>query len=178
MAWTQPVTWTTSSGPSAAQLNAQLRDNLLSLRNNNDWLVHCSKSAGQSITTAQTAITFNVHDYIVGTTAIHSTASGSKFMAPVAGYYRLIGTAVWNQTSGYRQLSCRLNGATDSPDTLNVMWEGAAGFPREQFGSINQPMTTADYLEIFGKVYNNTSGTIISGATGTRFGWYLLGAST
>lgn len=177
MAWSTPPAWATTSGISANSLNTYLRDDLLSLRNNNDWLVKASKSANQSIgATARTPITYNVHDILVGTTALHSTASGTKFMAPVPGYYRLLGTMVWASASGWVTAAYNKNGGTSFCDINSDMAE----FPheRELFLADTIAMTTADYLEVIGRVDRNTSGTIISGAVATRVTWQLIGAAS
>lgn len=177
MGWNTPPDWATTSGISANSLNTYMRDNLLSLRNNNDWLVKASKSANQSIgATARTPITFNVQNILVGSTAIHSTASGTKFMAPVPGYYRLLGTMVWASASGWVTAAYSKNGGTSYYDVNSDMSE----FPheRELFMADTIAMTTADYIEVIGYLERNTSGTIISGATASRVTWQLIGAAT
>lgn len=177
MAWSTPPSWATTSGISVGSLNTFMRDNLLSLRNNNDWLIQATKSANQSIgATVYTAITYNVHQITIGTTALHSTASGSKWMAPVAGYYRLIGTQVWASASGWLTASYRLNGSTLNYDMNSDMSENVIN--REIFFADTIAMTTADYLEVMGRVERNTSGTIISGSTATRATWHLIGAAS
>lgn len=177
MAWSTPPAWATTSGISLGSLNTHLRDNMLSLRNNNDWLVKASKAANQSVpTTTYTAVTYTVHDITVGTTALHSTASGTKFMAPEPGYYRLLGTHVYASSSGWVDAAYRLNATGLIFDMSADMSENAT--PRELFFCDTIAMTTADYLEVLAYIERNTSGTVLSGATASRVTWQLIGAAT
>lgn len=179
MAWSKPVTWATTSGPSANVLNQQLKTNLLSLRNNLDWMVRCSKSANQTIGTSNTytPITFNQHDWTVGTTATHGTASGSKFHAPEPGWWRLMGTLIYASASGHRAVGYQLNGAGT---VLTMAQEHVATNinPRELFFSEIVPMTTADYLELCGLFSANTSAQVLGGTSNTRMTWQMVGGAT
>lgn len=180
MSWASPVTWTTgASGVVATALNQQLRDNLKSLRNGHDILVQCSLAANQSLAASNTdtGIGFTVHDSIVGTTALHSTASGAKFNAPSAGWYGLTGSVILNTASGTRAISYRLNG-TGVVHRTGYEYLGGAASPRQFSIDETVQMTTADYLEVTALFLQGTSATIIGGATGTRMAWHLLGAST
>ena len=178
MGWVTPPDWATTSGISLGSLNTYLRDNMLSLRNNNDWLVKCSKTANQSVpATAYTPISFNVHDILVGTTALHSTASGTKFHAPVAGQYRLLGTEVFVSSSGWVGAAYRLNGVSPDFDISADMAETPE--LREILFVDTITMTTADYLEVLAWVERASSGTINGGAPlDTRVTWQLIGAAT
>lgn len=177
MTWTRPPNWATTSGISLDSFNTYLRDNLRSLRNNNDRLVKCSMASTQSIgTTVYEAIDYRRHDILVGSDALHSTASGTKFQAPEPGYYRMLGTMVYASSSGWTGVAHRLNGTGVIYDVTADMAENAD--PRELFFCDTLMMTTADYVEIMGYVERNTSGTIASGSTASRVTWHLIGAAT
>lgn len=177
MAWQTPPTWATTSGISANSLNTYLRDNLQSLRNNNDWLVKCTVTGNQSVpTTTYTNIDFTRHDILVGTTALHSTASGAKFNAPVPGKYRLLGTEVMVSASGWIGVAYELNGDGNAIDINADMSETAE--LRELFFVDVVNMTTADVLRLQAWIERNTSGTINAGIEETRVTWTLIGAAT
>lgn len=179
MAWSKPVTWATSSGPSAAVLNQELKTNQASLRNNLDWLVRASKSGNQTIGTSNTytAITFNQHDFNVGTTQTHATASGSKFLAPEPGWWRLMGTLIYASASGYRAAAYQLNGA-GTVWTLNQEHVATNTNPRELFFSEIVQMASTDYLELLGYFSANTSAQVIGGTSNTRMTWQMIGGAT
>lgn len=180
MVWSTPRDWATGEQVTVPLLNQELRDNLLSIRNNNDWMVRCTKSANQSLgTTGYTAIPWNVHDFIVGTTALHSTASGEKFMAPVAGWYGLRGSIIYGSASGYRGIAYAFNttGAGTRYD-MAVSFRGGSAVPPEIYFNDEVQMTTADYLCLQGYFQNNTSAQVVGGASQSHVAWWLIGAST
>lgn len=178
MSWNTPPDWATTSGISLDSMNKYLRDNLRSLRNNNDWLVKASLVAPQSINSelVYTPVAYHRQDILVGTTALHSTALAARFKAPEPGQYRMLGTMVYASASGWAAVAYGLNGVDPIYDVTADMSENAD--PRELFFCDVVMMTTADYLQIMGYVERNTSGTLASGSTNTRVTWSLIGAAT
>lgn len=102
MAWTAPSTWTNVM-LTAAQLNQQLRDNLLTLRQGNQQLVKLYLDSDASITNSLDTILSwsNPPSFQVGT--IWSAANPTRLTAPVTGYYLIIPNIEWlSNSSGVR----------------------------------------------------------------------------
>lgn len=176
MAWTTPKTWATGENVSIGSLNTYLRDNLLALRNNNNWAVRCSLAGSTALLSGSTVVNWTVHDFLTGTTALHSTASGTKLMAPEAGYYSLIVNAIFTSgASGSRTVGYRFNGAGARYD-LNAVTYSPAVSPYGLTGADLVQMTTADYLTI--EVNLTVAATLAGGPTNSRCFWSMVGASS
>ena len=180
MSWKTPTNWATGTPLTPALLNLEIRDEVLSARNGFDRAVGVSRAANFSLAASgHTVVPWTVTDWIVGSTAIFTTASGSKLVACEAGWWRVMGTMVLNSVSGAMGCGYYRGGATNAVYELNQNHVGAAGTAREFFGS-DILMTTAssDYIELTGMFRTGTSATVIGGATGSRFTWSMLGGST
>jgi len=122
MTWNAPQTWVTSQIVTAADLNRDIRDNMLHLGGMKRNATLFSALAGSSeilpnwgcrayntanITIADitwTNLTFNTESWDSGT--IHDTGSNTQnFTAPVAGKYLVIASVYWvGNAAGIRQI--------------------------------------------------------------------------
>ena len=115
-----PRTWSLADGnPTHTQINAEVRDPLLTLRNLNDCAAKVHRtSASQSISNnTRTAVSWQASSSTAGATPPWVVGSPTRFTAPVAGRYRIICNAKWaNNNSGRRGVGWRLNGGGTNYD--------------------------------------------------------------
>lgn len=105
MAFTAPSTWVSGATLTAAQLNQQLRDNLLSLRNANDQYVKLYLDNNPSIpNSTDTKISWTSIAFQVGT--IWSAGNPTRLVAPVTGKYAVAINLEWrNNGTGLRSMN-------------------------------------------------------------------------
>ena len=168
--FTTPTTWADGNVPTAAHLNAQLRDNVLHLATP----VGCQavRNANQSIATATwVPVTFTSSENW-DTDSIHSTVTNpSRFTVPAGqgGHYLLICSVVFaNNTGGtIRLLKVTKNGAVLVPDPGGyIASDGPRGGaqPTTIVGSREVELAAGDYVEF--EVYQDTGGALnVSNAT-------------
>ena len=184
MTWTPGKNWTTGEVVNVWKLETYLTGNLLSLRNLNDHAckVHAASSPPFDISAqnADTPVPFRIVDWQVGT-GVFSTANPTKFLAPIAGWYEVIPTAVWDFSSGgTRTLGYRLNGQAPYYD-LHTGQTNNNSFRITNCGLDIVRMTTADFLEVVVKQNSADDGLdLITGETPdqTRCSWRLIGAAS
>lgn len=152
MVWTAPRTWVTSEVVTAAQLNTHLRDNLLWAAFHHGCRAY--KSAAQTVPSGNTdVVTFSTESY--DTDTFHSTSSlTSRFVAPVAGYYRVKFVADVDADAAQHNRftpSLRLNAAGSSVGGTLLEAHAFTGHTNIQNGLIEWTgsLAVADYVEAF-----------------------------
>ena len=108
MAYTTPRTWVSGEYPTAAQFNANMRDNVSFLANAPTCRV--SNNASQSPATATlTVLTFNTERW--DNAAMHDTSTNThRITAPTAGVYIVTGSVQFaSNATGFRGLFVYLN---------------------------------------------------------------------
>jgi hypothetical protein len=165
MAWTAPSTWT-SATLTAAQLNTQLRDNMLYLSTDKPiWYV--SNSVAQSTATAtQTAITYdteaidnaNLHSTTTNTSRITFATTG-KYLAGVQFNFA-------SNATGYRQASFYYNGVATG---AQVMQLPVTGVVTSIVLTTILSVTASSYLETFAL---QTSGGALT-VTASFWGYFV-----
>lgn len=105
MPFTAPSTWVSGAVLTAAQLNQQVRDNLLSLRNANDQYVKLFLSGNPSIPNSiDTKISWTDIAFQVGT--IWSALNPTRLVAPVTGKYAVAINIEWRSNgTGLRSVN-------------------------------------------------------------------------
>lgn len=181
MAWTPPPIFATTSGITPGTLNTYVRDNLKSIRNNNDAIVQVYLAANFGLAASGfTPINWTAHDVWAGTTAIHATSSGQRLYATETGRWRLCGSVMYNAASGYSEIGYRVNATASG--TLNILaaqFYGAA-IPRTLSFSDTIALASGEFVSL--SVYANAGASahviVGGGATGSRVAWEFVGAST
>lgn len=144
MAYTTPRTWVAGEYPTAAQLNANVRDNVSFLANPPACRVY--HNANQTTTTAvHLSLALNSERY--DTASMHSTVTNnSRITIPVAGLYLVTGHLEWaaGNTTGVRQAELFLNGLTF------IAMQSAAGVAQiiQMTVSTVYKFAAADYVEL------------------------------
>lgn len=117
MAWTAPSTWVAGAILTAAQLNTQLRDNMLS-----GGPAFCKVTRAAALSLADSAfVAVNFDTEAVDTNAMF-TATSNKITIKTAGYYQVNGHFSYNANgTGQRYLAAVLNATfTGSGDTAVI----------------------------------------------------------
>lgn len=106
MPWTSPITFASGAILTGAQLNQQLRDNLLTLRNANEQYVKLYLNNNPSIpNSANTKVSWTNVDIQIGT--IWSAVNPTRLTAPVTGKYAVAINIEW-RNNGIGLRSCNL----------------------------------------------------------------------
>lgn len=111
MAYSTPITWTAGSYPTAAQFNANIRDNVSFLANPPACRVY--HNAAQALTTAvEASLAFNSERF--DTNTMHDTVTNnSRITFTTAGLYVVtLNVTFASNATGNRVTTIRLNGAT------------------------------------------------------------------
>ena len=184
MAWTPGKAWTTGEVLTVWKAQTHWSDAMRSARNLWDHACHVSAAstppfdiAGSNI---YSPIPWRQVDWQIGT-GVFSTANPTKFLAPVAGWYELVPTLVWDFSSGgTRTLGYRLNDASPHYDQHALQTNNNSFQLVNNAADIVQ-MTTADFLEVLAKQNSAEDGVKIvmdSNANNTRCSWRLIGAAS
>lgn len=156
MAWNSPVTWVDDTTPGAADLNAQVRDNLLYLYERTGRGARVYNNANITLSNgAVTALTFNSERF--DTDSFHSTSvNPSRLTIPVTGLY-LCGLHEQFATNGtgVRAVAIRLNGTTNIGVVEQVP---AAAASTDLSLTTLYSFTAGDYIEAIG--YQNSGGSL------------------
>lgn len=162
MAWTTPKTWTTGEVLTAANMNAQVRDNLAYAAGTDRPHARVNNSGSLSISNSTTTVlTFDSERVDVG--AMHSTSVNTgRLTIPsgAGGFWMVGGNVVWaTNTTGRRELYIRSGGATLVAGDIR---SASGDFPA---ASINQLcfLSAGDYVELV--VSQNSGGALNVTAT-------------
>lgn len=179
--WTTPTTYQLGQGLTAAGLNTYLRDNVGTLRGMNGYAIKVTMAANLSIANASAAgPPWAVSQFSVGSGMWSSAVSASEITAPVTGWWSVFGRTRWAlNTSGQR----RIDLFAFDPVTNTTMLYFYDGTDAVTATGAAQSFSDVLYLSSGSKLrmraYQESGGALnlISGATGSAFGCYLLGAT-
>lgn len=167
MAYTTPRTWVAGEYPTAAQLNAHLRDNISFLANPPS--VRAIRSAGMNIlTSTDTPVQWNAEDWD-WTTPMHDLVTNTtRFIAPVAGKYRFTFQTDWDRNVTNERVAYVVkNNAGAAPVALgNIRLaagvESNGSADKEMVISGTLSMAVNDYVEAY--VFQDSGATRVFGA--------------
>lgn len=148
MAYTTPRTWVAGEHPTAAQFNANIRDNVSFLANPPACRVY--RATSQSITNnSLTVVTFDTERY--DTDSMHSTSSlTSRITINTAGIYVVSAHIVWQADTDYtrRLFDLLLNGATIIARKSDE--SAAHGIANDEGWNLSTQykLAAADYVEV------------------------------
>jgi hypothetical protein len=154
VAYSAPRTWVAGEHPTAAQMNANVRDNVAFLANPPACRVY--HNANQSIAaTTETTLAFNSERF--DTAALHDTVTNNgRITIPTAGLYVVSVSVEWAAGTGAWQgyVNLRVDGATTIASDRRLFVTGGTG--AHAFATIYK-FTAAQYVEV--RVWQN-SGTL------------------
>lgn len=183
MAWKTPQTWTSGQGVWVYDLNREIRDRTMTLRNLNDFAARISLSSAQSVPTSENVpVRWDTLDWSASGGSSLLWTGGPNLLAPVAGWYELDFKLSWasGETSGGVRLGRYVR--SDSTNTryeLVSMTPLGTALPSVQSALATIKLTTADSIVV--EVYQNCGDDLtLIGSTGdrSRCTWRLLGGAT
>lgn len=165
--WTAPRTWSDGDILTPHLLNTQIRDNLLNRRYFNGQAAKVSLLENQSVTALDRApISWDVEHWAVGSL----WTGGSKFTAPITGWYMVIATIEWRSEATAAVGAVRgvgfTVGSTHRDFDLHFQSGSQAGVSSNGKGMIY--MRKDDYLEVFAYHDSDQSLTINGDRDRTR----------
>jgi len=177
--WTAPTTYQLSAGLTAAGLNTDLRDNVLTLRGMQGYALKLSMTANLSVANGNgVRPTWNNAIFSIGSGMWSSAVSASEVTVPITGYWETWGRATWAlNSSGRRGVRVALQGSATG-DTLEQDMVGpvtatgnTVGFSDLLYLSSGTKLML-DVIQECGAALN-----LIGGTTGSVFGVRLVGTT-
>lgn len=183
MAWKTPQTWSSGQGIWVYDLNREVRDRMMTLRNANDNLIRLSLTSAQQIPDSQhTPIRWDTLDWAASGGSSLLWTGGAPLLAPYAGWYEFDMKLCWSSgetTGGTRFGRYTISNATNVKYDITAIDDYVGTRPIVHGGLGIVQLTTADSLEV--GVYQNTGDDLtLLGSTGdrSRCTWRLLGGTT
>jgi len=172
-AWTAPsTTWAAGDTPTAANFNAQIRDNLLNLRNCKAALAVVRLNANESILNITTTYV-PWDEAVINHGTLWAIANPTRLTAPVTGWYVCWFNVRWKQDAdGDRLITVRKNGTTTYEVCANRSLSDGDRGPH-QSGYIELALSATDYVEL--GVYHSAGGALGVRSAQTRFGLHCVG---
>jgi hypothetical protein len=156
MPWTDPRTWTAAEMVTAAEMNAEFRDNMDYLRNHKGALVFRTTTTADIVDDTQTAIKFPVEDYDSDGFHDPDAAENSKLTVQEDGYHQFEARVFFDANdAGIRAAWLRLNGGADYLDEDRRLNLGAVQ-PTALHVSARTRLVAGDYVEVW--VLQNSGG--------------------
>lgn len=157
MAWSTPRTWVSSEVPTAAHMNANVRDNPTWLRS--PPATRAYRQTDMAVSNAAFNVLSPIDSERFDTDTMHSISTNtSRITFTTAGVYLVVGHVEWDgNATGLRHTSIHLNSTTRlaAMETTTL----GAGATTGQTVSTVWKFAAADYVEIY--LYQN-SGTNIN----------------
>jgi hypothetical protein len=168
--WSDPADWALGVNPNATQLDQELINNVLSLRNLNDQSIRLHRTSVQSMpNNTRQPISWQAAAYQTGLTWSSGT-NPSRITVNVTGWYLLAGNIEYaNVVGGIR----RIGWHTSANLSQNFDLQAHPGNGVDTTNGLELIYLTAgDYIEVYG--YQNTGGSINTVGTNEGIVWMHL----